>query len=115
MKSNFSPFTALQSVDCCAFFRYNMCIGWKCFFRRKTVKEVSQVAKKGRLVFRADRCKGCELCVNACPMKILKLDDEAVNRKGYHPISVTDPDKCIACASCAMMCPDGIINVYVEE
>lgn len=48
-------------------------------------------------------------------MKILKLDDEAVNRKGYHPISVTDPDKCIACASCAMMCPDGIINVYVEE
>ena len=60
-------------------------------------------------------CVGCELCVNACPMKILKLDDEAVNRKGYHPISITDPDKCIACASCALMCPDGIINVYVEE
>ena len=92
-----------------------MCIGWTCFFRRKTVKEVSQVAKKGKLVFRADRCKGCELCVNACPMKILKLDAVAVNRKGYHPISVTDPDKCIACASCALMCPDGIINVYVEE
>ena len=29
-----------------------------------------------------------------------------VNRKGYHPISVTDPDKCIACASCALMCPE---------
>ena len=67
------------------------------------------MAKKGKLVFRTDRCKGCELCVNACPMKILKLDDEAVNRKGYHPISITDP------ASCALMCPDGIINVYVEE
>ena len=105
----------VESVDCGLFFRYNSCIRWKCFFRRKTVKEVSQVAKKGRLVFRTDRCKGCELCVNACPMKILKLDDEAVNIKGYHPISVTDPDKCIACASCAMMCPDGIINVYVEE
>ena len=73
------------------------------------------MAKKGKLVFRADRCKGCELCVNACPMKILKLDDVAVNRKGYHPISVTDPDKCIACASCALMCPDGIIEDYVEE
>ena len=73
------------------------------------------MAKKGKLVFSADRRKGCELCVNACPMKILKLEDVAVNRKGYHPISVTDPDKCIACARCALMCPDGIINVYVEE
>jgi len=48
-------------------------------------------------------------------MHILKLDEVAVNRKGYHPISVIDADKCIGCASCAMMCPDGIINVYVEE
>ena len=110
-----SRLKVVESVDCGLFFRYNSYIWWKCFFRRKTVKEVSQVAKKGRLVFRTYRCKGCELCVNACPMKILKLDDEAVNIKGYHPISVTDPDKCIACASCAMMCPDGIINVYVEE
>ncbi|MEA5142306.1 MAG: 4Fe-4S binding protein [Oscillibacter sp.] len=73
------------------------------------------MAKKGKLEFRADRCKGCELCVTACPMHILKLDDVVVNRKGYHPISVIDADKCIGCASCAMMCPDGIINVYVEE
>jgi 2-oxoglutarate ferredoxin oxidoreductase subunit delta len=73
------------------------------------------LAKKGKLVFREDRCKGCELCVSVCPMHILKLDDVKVNRKGYHPVSVTEPDKCIGCASCAMMCPDGIINVYVEE
>lgn len=73
------------------------------------------MAKKGKLVFRADRCKGCELCVTACPMHILKLDDVVVNKKGYHPVSVIDADKCIGCASCAMMCPDGIINVYVEE
>lgn len=74
------------------------------------------MAKKGKLEFRADHAKGCELCVTACPMHILKLDDVVVNRKGYHPISVIDADKFIGCASCAMMCPDGIIiNVYVEE
>ena len=72
---------------------------------------MTNVARKGKLVLRTDRCKCCELCVTACPMHILKLDEVAVNRKGYHPISVTDPDKCIACASCAMMCPDCAITV----
>lgn len=67
---------------------------------------------KGKLVIRADRCKGCELCVSVCPVKILKLDEVEVNRKGYHPVTIFDEDKCIACASCALVCPDGIINVY---
>ncbi len=69
---------------------------------------------KGRLVFRSDRCKGCELCVSVCPKQILKLDEENVNVKGYHPVTVTDENECIGCASCALMCPDGIINVYAE-
>lgn len=69
---------------------------------------------KGRLVFRSDRCKGCELCVSVCPKKILKLDEMNVNAKGYHPVALTDESECIGCASCAVMCPDGIINVYTE-
>lgn len=69
---------------------------------------------KGKLKFRADRCKGCELCVSVCPKGILALDVENVNRKGYHPVTVTNEEECIACASCAMMCLDGIINVYSE-
>lgn len=69
---------------------------------------------KGKLVFRADRCKGCELCVSVCPKNILKLDETNVNKKGYHPVTVTDESECIACSSCALICPDGIINVYAE-
>ena len=69
---------------------------------------------KGKLKFRADRCKGCELCVSVCPKGILALDVENVNRKGYHSVTVTNEEECIACVSCAMMCPDGIINVYSE-
>ena len=69
---------------------------------------------KGKLIFRSDRCKGCELCVQACPMGVLAVDTEKVNVKGYHPIGAVNPDKCTGCASCAVMCPDGIINVYVE-
>lgn len=50
-----------------------------------------------------------------CPKKLLKLDEVEVNKKGYHPVTITDPDECVGCGSCAIMCPDGIINVYVEE
>ena len=67
---------------------------------------------KGKLKFRADRCKGCELCVSVCPKGILALDVENVNRKGYHPVTVTNEEECIACASCAMMCPRQAFGYY---
>jgi len=106
-----SRLKVVESVDCGLFFRYNSYIRWKWFFRRKTVKEVSQVAKKGRLVFRTDRCKGCELCTTVCPKHIVAIDQAVINRKGYHPAHVTDISQCIACASCAKICPDSIITV----
>ena len=37
--------------------------------------------------------------------------------KGYTPLMVTEPDKCIACGFCATMCPDSVITVerYIKE
>ncbi|MGN0453306.1 MAG: 4Fe-4S binding protein [Ruminococcus sp.] len=55
-------------------------------------------------------CKGCGLCVGACPKGIVALSDE-INQKGYHPAMVTDEEKCIGCAFCATMCPDCVITV----
>lgn len=56
-------------------------------------------------------CKGCELCVNACPKHIIALSGDKLNAKGYHPARVTDMEQCIGCASCAVMCPDCAITV----
>lgn len=70
---------------------------------------------KGKLTFRKDRCKGCELCVEVCPEKILQIDQETINAKDYHPIMCIDVSRCIGCGNCALMCPDGVINVYIEE
>lgn len=69
---------------------------------------------KGLVKFNDDKCKGCELCVSVCPKQIIHLHPTKINAKGYHPACVEDMDQCIACASCAVMCPDGAINVYAE-
>lgn len=70
---------------------------------------------RGLVKFDEERCKGCELCISVCPVKILKLHETKINSKGYHPACVTEESKCTGCASCAVMCPDGAISVYKSE
>lgn len=64
-----------------------------------------------KLTFQTDRCKGCGLCVNACPKGLIALAKDKINQKGHHPAELTEPEKCVGCASCAIMCPDCIIEV----
>ena len=39
---------------------------------------------KGAVVVNTERCKGCNLCVVACPLDVLELHPREVNNKGYH-------------------------------
>ena len=64
-----------------------------------------------KVTFSEDLCKGCGLCVSACPKKIVELDSSRLNSKGHHPAHVTEMEKCIGCACCATMCPDCVITV----
>lgn len=59
-------------------------------------------------------CKGCGLCVRACPKNVLALSRTRLNAKGYHPAEVADPENCIGCASCARTCPDVAIRIEKE-
>ncbi len=67
---------------------------------------------KGAVTIDENRCKGCDLCVVACPTDVLKLQPKNVNDRGYHYAYTFNPDACIGCASCAIVCPDGCIEVY---
>ena len=64
-----------------------------------------------KLTFRTDNCKGCGLCVDACPKKVLQLAPDKINKRGHHPVEAARPEDCIGCGSCAIMCPDFIIKV----
>ncbi len=72
---------------------------------------------KGTIVVDAQRCKGCGVCLTACPLQLISLSAE-VNDKGYPYAEVLDMDRCTGCASCGIICPDSCITVYrakVEE
>ncbi len=56
-------------------------------------------------------CKGCELCVFACPMQIISMSKE-INLKGFYCAQVHEPTKCIGCRICAIICPDVAIEVH---
>lgn len=64
-----------------------------------------------KVTFNEDRCKGCRLCTAVCPKKIVLIDTEKLNIKGFHPAGVKDMDQCIGCAFCATICPDCVITV----
>ena len=64
-----------------------------------------------KLTFNTDLCKGCGLCVDACPKGCLEIASDKINKKGYSPAEMMDEEKCIGCAFCATMCPDCIITV----
>ena len=66
----------------------------------------------GDIVLDIEKCKGCELCVAACPQKSLEHSRD-VNSKGYLYI-VKIEDNCTGCTNCALVCPDGAITVYRE-
>ncbi len=61
--------------------------------------------------FDKDNCQGCALCVGVCPKKLIQLDKENLNGKGFAPADVKDKGKCISCAFCATMCPHLIITI----
>ena len=67
-----------------------------------------------KVIFKSELCKGCGLCVTACPKHIVELDTKTINAKGYHPASCIDDDKCIACGMCAIICPDVVITIVKE-
>lgn len=66
-----------------------------------------------RVDIERDRCKGCGLCVEACPQKVLEMSTE-INVKGYFFAAPVRAHLCVGCRICAITCPDVAIEVAVH-
>jgi NAD-dependent dihydropyrimidine dehydrogenase PreA subunit len=65
---------------------------------------------RGRVELNEEECKGCGLCVEACPPKVLCLADR-LNHNGYHPVTYVGA-RCTGCGICYVVCPEpGAIRV----
>lgn len=81
--------------------------------RAEDAKQMFEAKKqdRGRLRIDGDECKGCGLCIEACPPKVIGLS-ERLNHYGYHT-AVYAGAGCTGCGICFMVCPEpGAITVY---
>lgn len=69
---------------------------------------------RGSVTIDVDECKGCGLCVEACPPRVLRLSAN-LNRFAYHPAEYTGAG-CTACGICYWVCPEpGGVTVWRRE
>lgn len=66
-----------------------------------------------RIEIDRERCKGCYLCLDACPKDAIETSAQ-LNSAGYYPACPVERGQCTACAMCARICPDAAITVYKE-
>ncbi len=82
---------------------------------REHNREQNQIATRkseSRVVIDVEECKGCGLCVDACPIHVLSIG-ERFNGHGYHPARWSGSE-CTGCGVCFYACPEpGAITVYV--
>lgn len=63
-----------------------------------------------KIIIDSERCKGCYLCIDACPRNCIEQNG-APNAAGYYPVQFVAGSDCLACALCGMVCPDVVITV----
>jgi NAD-dependent dihydropyrimidine dehydrogenase PreA subunit len=56
-----------------------------------------------------ERCIGCGICVESCPMDVIRMDDST------QKAVIKYPDDCQLCGFCEIDCPENAIYVSPEK
>ena len=64
---------------------------------------MAQENKMTEFIVYKDCCIGCGICVDACPMKILAIENDLC--------VMTDASKCLECGTCIRECPQDAITI----
>ena len=74
---------------------------------------MTTVLTRGTVVIAVQACKGCDLCIDACPPQVLVMTTHELNDRGYrYPQLVPG---CTGCKACSQICPDFVFQVYRYE
>jgi 2-oxoglutarate ferredoxin oxidoreductase subunit delta len=71
---------------------------------------MSEVESRGTVTIARERCKGCELCIPACPPRVLEMST-ARNEMGFQYPELLPG--CTGCGACLLVCPDFCFEVFV--
>ena len=73
---------------------------------------MSTLESRGTVTIAVERCKGCELCIPACPPGVLRMS------QGHNGLGTRYPELlpgCTGCSACLLVCPDFCFEVYQYE
>ena len=73
---------------------------------------MTQVTSRGTVTIDTELCKGCDLCIPACPPNVLVMSNQ-VNPKGFRYPELKPG--CTGCRACVLVCPDFCFEVYLYE
>jgi 2-oxoglutarate ferredoxin oxidoreductase subunit delta len=68
------------------------------------------VTTRGTVVIDVEACKGCNLCIDACPPRVLEMTTKEVNGRRYRYPRLSPG--CTGCRACSQICPDFVFQVY---
>ena len=73
---------------------------------------MTEIVSRGTVVIDRERCKGCELCIPACPPGVLAMSTTR-NQSGLRYPELTPG--CTGCSACLLVCPDFCFEVFQFE
>lgn len=77
---------------------------------QRRVETMTSTFEAPKIVIAEELCKGCRICIEFCPVKILKTSS-GMTKKGIYPPEVVNPEKCTGCRICQYYCPD--LAIYI--
>jgi NAD-dependent dihydropyrimidine dehydrogenase PreA subunit len=76
------------------------------------LEDIVGKSDRGDVVIAAHLCKGCTLCIAACPSQVL-VQGSVLNRQGYYSVTYKGSG-CVGCGICFYVCPEpGAITIRV--
>jgi predicted Fe-Mo cluster-binding NifX family protein/ferredoxin len=75
--------------------------------KQEIEKRISELesGRKAAAFVHTDKCTGCGICINVCPVNAISINKNAV----------VDPRLCTACAVCVSECPNGAITIIQQK